>query len=122
MKYYQPAKLMTFSAICAIISCAIVITSSGMTTVIALIAVSFFMSLMFPTIYGIALGNAGQDIKVGASGLIMAILGGAILTPLQGLMSDIYGINTSYIIPLLCFVAVMLYSIYASKVTRNTVK
>jgi FHS family L-fucose permease-like MFS transporter len=77
---------------------------------------------MFPTIYGIALGNAGQDIKVGASGLIMAILGGAILTPLQGLMSDIYGINTSYIIPLLCFVAVMLYSIYASKVTRNTVK
>jgi FHS family L-fucose permease-like MFS transporter len=122
MKYYQPAKLMTFSAICAIVSCAIVITSSGMTTVIALIAVSFFMSLMFPTIYGIALGNAGQDIKVGASGLIMAILGGAILTPLQGLMSDIYGINTSYIIPLLCFVAVMLYSIYASKVTRNTVK
>ena len=74
MKYFQPSKLMTISAICAIISCAVVVFSSGFTTVIALIAVSFFMSLMFPTIYGIALGNVGQDIKIGASGLILSLI------------------------------------------------
>jgi FHS family L-fucose permease-like MFS transporter len=121
MKFIKPSKLMAVAAVGAILSCGIVILSSGWTTVIALIAISFFMSLMFPTIYGIALENVGKDMKIGASGLIMAILGGAVLTPLQGLMSDVHGVNVSYVIPLICFVAVLLYSIYATKI-QNTVK
>ena len=84
---------------------------TGWPCVIALIAVSFFMSLMFPTIYGIALDGVGvADAKIGASGLIMAILGGALLTPLQGKVSDLFGVNASYLVPLVCFVVVLLYA------------
>ncbi len=77
------------------------------------------MSLMFPTIYGIALDGLGDDAKIGASGLIMAILGGALITPLQGKVSDIFGINIAYLVPMLCFVAVLLYAIYIVKCEKN---
>jgi fucose permease len=87
MKYFQPSKLLAFSAACAIVATSSVICNSGMLAIVSLIAVSFFMSLMFPTIYGIALDNVGKDMKIGASGLIMAILGGAVLTPVQGFVS-----------------------------------
>ena len=78
------------------------------------------MSLMFPTIYGIALGSLNEndnekgDVKIGASGLIMAILGGALITPLQGMVSDASGsINTSYVVPLVCFIVVLCYALFA---------
>ena len=73
---------------------------------------------MFPTIYGIALGSVGEDAKIGASGLIMAILGGALLTPLQGKISDLFGVNASYFVPLFCFIVVLLY---ARSVVNNSV-
>ncbi|MDD6787934.1 MAG: MFS transporter, partial [Bacteroidales bacterium] len=72
------------------------------------------------TIYGIALEDIGDDAKIGASGLIMAILGGAIITPLQGKVSDMFDINTSYLVPLVCFVIVFAYSLYGCrKSARN---
>ena len=78
------------------------------------------MSLMFPTIYGIALGGImkgknPEDSKIGASGLIMSILGGALLTPLQGFVSDNSSIYTSYVIPAFCFMVVTAYAVYANK-------
>jgi FHS family L-fucose permease-like MFS transporter len=109
-----------FSSLCALL----VILGSGKVAVLSLVLVSVFMSLMFPTIYGIALGSlttngspTGKetslgDVKIGASGLIMAILGGALLTPLQGMVSDAGGVNLSYIVPLGCFLVVLFYSIY----------
>ncbi len=118
MKYFKPSGLLLFAAVCAIIACASVICGSGIPAIVSLIAISFFMSLMFPTIYGIALENVGSDIKIGASGLIMAILGGALLTPVQGLVSDLYGVNVSYVIPLICFVVVAVYGIHTSKITK----
>jgi FHS family L-fucose permease-like MFS transporter len=77
---------------------------------------------MFPTIYGIALDNVEKDIKIGASSLIMAILGGAVLTPVQGYVSDLYGVNMSYIIPLMCFVVVAIYGISTSKIVNQVSK
>ena len=71
------------------------------------------MSLMFPTIYGIALGGVGDDTKIGASGLIMAILGGAVITPLQAMVSDASGIYLSYIVPLACFAVVLAFALFA---------
>ena len=96
--------------------------------VVALMLISFFMSLMFPTIYGIALGDVEKescggrsgDSKIGASGLIMAILGGAILTPVQGMLSDAWGINWSYLVPALCFAVVLAYAVYVTKM--DTIK
>ena len=81
------------------------------------------MSLMFPTIYGIALdGVTGDSAKLAASGLIMAILGGALLTPLQALVSDRYGIGTSFWVPAFCFLVVLIYSIYCIGSKESRVK
>ena len=113
MKFFRPARLMAWAAAADIVLCLIVIlmSGSGMLAVVALVLVSFFMSLQFPTIYGIALDGVGDDAKIGASGLIMAILGGALFTPLQGMVSDTWGVSMSYIVPLVCFVVVLGYSL-----------
>jgi len=115
MRYIKPSKLIIFAAIAAAICTAGVIFGSGMFLVVALISISFFMSLMFPTIYGFALDGLGEDAKIGASGLIMAILGGALLTPLQGYVSDLAGINNAFFVPFVCFIIVALYGRMAYK-------
>ena len=117
MKWIQPSKLLLWAAAADIVLCLIVALcgGTGVLCIVALIGVSFFMSLMFPTIYGIALENVGGDAKIGASGLIMAILGGAVITPLQGIISDAAGINISYLVPMVCFVVVLLFAISVVK-------
>ena len=120
MKYFRPARLLLFAAAADIVLSLLVVVlgGTGWPCVIALIAVSFFMSLMFPTIYGLALdgvedpaqGGYAGDAKIGASGLIMAILGGALITPLQAMVSDAFGINVAYLVPLVCFVVVFGYA------------
>lgn len=124
MKFYHPAKLMAWASAADIILCLIVIlmSGSGMIAVTALVLISFFMSLQFPTIYGIALEGMNEDAKIGASGLIMAILGGALLTPLQGYVSDVFGVSVSYAVPLVCFVVVLWYSLANCKLHCKTVK
>lgn len=120
MKWFRPSKLLLWAAVADIVLCALVVLckGSGWLCVGALVGVSFFMSLMFPTIYGIALTDVGADAKIGASGLIMAILGGALLTPLQGRISDLFGVNSSYLVPLGCFVVVLAYACF---VVHNSV-
>ncbi len=117
MRYFRPGILLAIAATGAIISAAIAIFSTGMTGVIGLVAISFFMSLMFPTIYGIALeGISETEAKVGGSFLVMAILGGALLTALQGYVSTaLNSINFAYWIPVVCFVIVGIYGIIANK-------
>ncbi|MBO7498683.1 MAG: L-fucose:H+ symporter permease [Bacteroidaceae bacterium] len=117
MKYFRPSRLLVVAAVADIVlSLAVVLTQGmGWLPVCALIAISLFMSLMFPTIYGIALDGIGDDAKIGASGLIMAILGGALLTPLQAVISDATSINTSYLVPAFCFLVVLLYGLYVEK-------
>ena len=88
MKYLQPPKLLTIFAIGGMIATAGVIFLQNRLGLYCLVAVSGFMSLMFPTIYGIALGGLGDDAKFGAAGLIMAILGGSVLPPLQAWIID----------------------------------
>lgn len=116
MAYVRPIQLLKTASTGAIVCTATVIFAHGWIAICALIGISAFMSLMFPTIYGEALrGIDGESTKIAASGLIMAILGGALLTPLQALISDMAGISTSFIVPLLCFVVVLAYSLR----TRN---
>lgn len=80
-----------------------------------LVAISACMSLMFPTIYGIALQGLGDDAKFGAAGLIMAILGGSVLPPLQASIIDqqtLFGmpaVNLSFVLPLVCFIVIIVY-------------
>jgi len=115
MRYVKASRLLIVASLGAMVCTAGVVFGSGMALVVFLIGISVFMSLMFPTIYGFALDGLGEDAKIGASGLIMAILGGALLTPLQGAVSDKFGINLAFIVPLLCFVVVFVYARMAKR-------
>jgi len=116
MGYIRPVRLLAWAAVAAVVCTLAVIFGSGWFSVWALVSVSACMSLMFPTIYGIALdGISGDDAKIAASGLIMAILGGALITPLQALVSDRLGISASFWIPVVCFTAVLLYALSVSR-------
>ena len=115
MKYFQPGKMLHFFALAGICCTLGVIFFQGIAGLYCLVAVSACMSLMFPTIYGIALDGLGEDAKFGAAGLIMAILGGSVLPPLQAMIIDrgtLFGlpaVNVSFILPLFCFVVIALY-------------
>jgi FHS family L-fucose permease-like MFS transporter len=115
MKYVKPAKLLAYFAIIAMILTLGVIFFQNRYGVYCLVGVSGCMSLMFPTIYGIALDGMGDDAKFGAAGLIMAILGGSVLPPLQAMIIDkgtVLGMpatNVSFILPLICFLVVCAY-------------
>ena len=116
MKWLRPTTLLVLFGLLAIVLTGGVIAFQDRTGLYCLVAVSGCMSLMFPTIYGIALDGLGDDAKLGAAGLIMAILGGSLLPPLQALIIDRRTIgeafpatNASFILPLICFAVVALY-------------
>lgn len=116
MRFIDPKNLLAILALLAIACTATVIWSGGFLGVYALVGISACMSLMFPTIYGLGVEGLGVDTKIGGSGLIMAILGGAILPQIMGFISDATSsINMAYIVPLLCFVVVAYYGAVASK-------
>jgi FHS family L-fucose permease-like MFS transporter len=120
MKFIPPVKLLMVGSVLSAVCALVVVLTESWLCVGSLVLISVFMSLMFPTIYGIALVSLSEsehpdDTKIGASGLIMAILGGALLTPLQGIVSDYSNINASYLIPLVCFIVVLIYAIRANR-------
>lgn len=122
MRWFSPSRLLIFGGVMsALLSLTVVLSAgTGWLCITSLVLISSFMSLMFPTIYGIALGGIMRgdhpgDSKIGASGLIMSILGGALLTPLQGMVSDHTNIYTSYAVPAFCFVVVTAYAVYAHR-------
>ncbi len=115
LRFIKPGLLLT---ILASVGCALtlgVIFFENVYGLYCLVAISACMSLMFPTIYGIALRGLGEDAKFGAAGLIMAILGGSVLPPLQaaiidkGTIFDVPATHFSFILPLICFVVITIY-------------
>jgi len=111
MAYIRPVRLLAAASVAAIACTAVVIVGEGWFSIWALVGISGCMSLMFPTIYGIALhGVDGDSAKLAASGLIMAILGGALITPLQAFVSDSFGIGISFCVPAGCFLVVLMYA------------
>lgn len=112
MKWIKPSLLLTIAACGGLAGVIGVMTLSGTAVSAAIVFVSGCMSLMFPTIYALSLEDVGpRDAKLASSGLIMAILGGALITPCQAMLSDKAGITVSFMIPLFCFVVVTIYSI-----------
>jgi FHS family L-fucose permease-like MFS transporter len=115
MKYVNSRKLLMLFAIGALITTSGAILIEGMMGLYCLVATSAFMSLMFPTIYGIALEGIGEDATLGAAGLVMAIVGGALMPPLQGTIIDLGrvgflpAVNFSFILPFICFIAIATY-------------
>ena len=126
MKYVNGRKLLAIFGIGAGLCALGAVLIVGMPGLYCLVGISIFMSLMFPTIYGIALENVSlQDSSLGAAFLVMAIVGGALMPPLQGLIIDqgtLFGhpaVNVSYALPLLCFVVVTIYGIRSYKRTQQ---
>ncbi len=122
MQYIKPSRLMALYAAINIILCIIAIKANGMITVYAVTGICFFMSIMFPTIFSLGIANLGGDTAFGSSLIIMSIVGGAIIPRIFGYISDYtQNIQDGYIVPLVCFVVVMLYGLSGYKVTRKEV-
>jgi FHS family L-fucose permease-like MFS transporter len=124
LKFFNAGQLLMYFALGAMFFTIGAIFIEGMVGLYSLVAISMCMSVMFPTIYGIALTGVGDDAKYGAAFLVMAIVGGAIMPVLQGAMLDIGGngytdvlilgvpeVNFSFILPLICFMVVAIYGL-----------
>lgn len=132
MKTINPSKILMLFGIGGVICCAGSILLPGITGLIALVAVSIFMSIMFPTIYGIALKDMGDEAKIGSAGLVMAIVGGALMPVLQGSILDMGGsgfadiqilgfipeVKFSFILPLICLAVVAHYGYATYKTSK----
>ncbi|HET9473210.1 MAG TPA: L-fucose:H+ symporter permease [Steroidobacteraceae bacterium] len=110
MSRFRPAALLAVFAAADIALCVTAALAGGDVGLYALMATSFFMSIQFPTIFTMSLRGLGTHTKSGASFLVMAIVGGAIIPPLMGLASDASNINLAMLIPALCFAVVSLFA------------
>lgn len=115
MGFIRPTILLSFTTSLAVFLCFYMTMQPNITGVWALITISACLSLMFPTIYAISLHGLGEDTKFGAAGLVMAILGGALVPLLQAAIIDTYGIVISYVVPAICFCIVGFYAIFDLK-------
>jgi FHS family L-fucose permease-like MFS transporter len=126
LRYVSPGRLLMRLAIAGGLLTVGTITLPGMAGLYCLVGISACMSLMFPTIYGIALHGVGEDAKLGAAGLIMAILGGSVMPPLQGAIIDLgtvdlgafsmAAVRASFVLPLICFVVITHYGWHTARV------
>ena len=128
MHYVNTRRLLMLFGIGASVCTLGAICIEGIWGLYSLVAISLFMSIMFPTIYGIALENVdSKDTHLGAAFLVMAIVGGALMPPLQGMMIDqgtIWGmpaVNMSFILPLVCFLVIIVYG-YRSFMQLKSIK
>ena len=111
MKYIKPRILLAFLAALAVVLCILTIFGTGFTGVYTLMGITGCMSLMFPTIYGMGIKGLGEDTKIGGAGMVMAIAGAAVLTQIQGIMSDLSSIKLAYWIPAIAFGIITYYSL-----------
>lgn len=119
MQYIQPRKLLITYAIINILLSLVAIMGTGMVVVYTLITIAFFMSIMFPTIFSMGIDGLGHNTKIGSSLIVMSIVGGALLPPLLGVISDATGnIQNGYIVPLACFAVILLFAFNGHKTNK----
>jgi FHS family L-fucose permease-like MFS transporter len=118
MGYFRATALMAILGGLAVLLCIYAMVSPNLGGVIAVASLSFCLSLMFPTIYGVALQGLGPATKFGAAGLVMAIVGGALMPLVQGKVIDATSPAFSFIVPAVCYAVVMAYALYDLKAAQ----
>jgi len=123
MRYVTPARMLAIFALLSVVFTLISAGVEGMFAVYAMVGVTFLMSIMFPTIFSLAIGGLGKNTKQGSSILIMAIVGGAIVPLAMGRLSDWFSMQSAYGVPAVCFAVVLLFALrnINSKVTQVAV-
>jgi FHS family L-fucose permease-like MFS transporter len=123
LRFIASQKLLSIYSVISIILCLVAIFGKGAYVVYCLGAIGFFMSIMFPTIFGLGIDGIGDDTKPGSSWLVMSIVGGAILPYIMATVIDLNNdrIQTGYIIPLICFVVVLYYGLSGYKIKKQLV-
>ena len=116
MRFVNPSKLLGSYAVINVVLVSIGVLTPGWGGLWALFLTSFFMSVMFPTIFALGLKELGPNTKIGGSFLVMAIVGGAVITPIMGLISEQRGIAAAYVVPLIAYLSVAIYSFAGAKV------
>jgi FHS family L-fucose permease-like MFS transporter len=120
MLYFNPRKLLIVYSIINVVLSIVAMTGTGMIVVYALIAIAFFMSIMFPTIFSMGIEGLGHNTKIGSSLIVMSIVGGAFLPPILGIISDkTDSIQNGYIVPLVCFLVVLVFAFNGHKENRT---
>jgi len=119
MQYINPRKLLIIYTIINIALTVVAIISSGMTVVYSLIAIAFFLSIMFPTIFSIGIDGLGHNTTIGSSLIVMSIVGGAFLPPILGMISDqTASIQNGYFVPLVCFLVILVFAFNVHKTDK----
>lgn len=119
MKFIDPAKLLSIYAGISVLLLAIGLTTHGNVALYSVMAVPFFMSIMFPTIFALGIKGLGEETKIASSFLVMSIIGGGIAPLFMGLISDKTGsIQMAYIVPLICFAIILYYGVKGHKVVK----
>jgi FHS family L-fucose permease-like MFS transporter len=109
--------LLGASAAIAAVLAGVAVLGSGLAAVVMLIALQLFMSIMFPTIFSLGIEGLGSRTKLGSSLLVMSIAGGAVIPPLMGAISDRHGIQVAYLVPLACYIMVLLFARTAKRLS-----
>ena len=115
MQKIEAGKVLAFNAAAAIILLIITIMSSGAIAMWAVLAIGLFNSIMFPTIFTLAINGLKQHTSQGSGILCLAIVGGAIIPYIQGLLADTIGLQVSFFLPILCYIFIVHYGLKGSK-------
>lgn len=113
MRVIAPDRLLTAYAVINVVLCAVVVFVNGLLPVYCLMALFFFQSIMFPTIFALAVKDVGHHTKRASSFLIMSIVGGAVMPYVMGVVADRYSTAWAYLVPMCCFVVVAWYGVVA---------
>ena len=116
MKYFQPTRMLALYSLLVCLLLPVVGLEFGWTSIVALYAVFFLMSIMFPTIFALAIKSLGKHTKEGASFLVMAVAGGAVFPPLMGAVADVYGMSVGFLVPIPLFAFILYYAVEGFKI------
>jgi MFS transporter, FHS family, L-fucose permease len=120
MRFVEPCLLLGWYAVTNVVLVAFGVLHPGWAGLWALFATSFFMSLMFPTIFALGLKGLGPNTKIGGSLLVMAIVGGAVLTPMMGLISEArHSLAPAYVVPFAAYICIAVYAFFGAKMRES---